>query len=167
MRKSMTEAKLETPPICKGTRAEEDEKETAALSLVRRLPRLLMAQALVPKPWQSRIGTETMEKAVYRSATSPLRVFTTLRLYGLKRSFPPCKVGTGITVLRWWAKCRSCERSWVQSWKEFMGDYVTWSKCYMKRVYGKDNINFQVLALDHRERGDGCIVCNVHYRCDE
>jgi hypothetical protein len=93
-----------------------------------------------------------MEKGLYRSATLPTRVFTTLRLYGLKRSFPPCKVGAGITVLRWWAKYRGCERSWVQSWKEFVGGYVTWSKCYMKRVYGQDNINFQVLAFDHHER---------------
>ncbi|CAK9209778.1 unnamed protein product [Sphagnum troendelagicum] len=131
----MTEASLKPQRSAQEQqRAEEDEKETVALSLVRRLPRLLMAQALVPKPWQSRIGTETMEKPVYRSATSPLRVLTTLRLYGLKRSFPPCKVGAGITVLRWWAKYRSCERSWVQSWKEFVGGYVTWSKCYMKRV---------------------------------
>jgi hypothetical protein len=132
----MTEASLKPHRSAQAQRAEEDEKESVALSLVRRLPRLLMVQALVRKPWQSSIGTETMEKAVYRSATSPLRVYTTLRLYGLKRSFPPCKVGAGITVLRWWAKYRSCERSWVQNWKEFVGGYVTWSKCYMKRVYG-------------------------------
>jgi hypothetical protein len=96
----MTEPSLKPHRSAQEQRAEEDEKETVALSLVRRLPRLLMAQALVPKPCQSSFGTKTMEKAVYRSATSALRVFATLRLYGLKRSFPPCKVGAGITVLR-------------------------------------------------------------------
>jgi hypothetical protein len=141
----MTETSLKPHRSAQEQIAEEDEKESVALSLERRLTRLRMAQALVPKPWQSSIGTETMEKAVYRSATSPTRVFTTLRLYSLKRSFPPCKVGAGITVLRWWAKYRSCERSWVQvgkslwvqSWKEFVGGYVTWSKCYMKMLCEK------------------------------